>query len=432
MNVFKKIWARVTSTGRYIIGPRRPFFSRGGVVVNEDSAMKVAAYYRGLMYLSTQIAKLPWELKDKDNNIVTDGNLPIILGLAPNPETNAFMFRLFLVQQALNYGNAYAEIERDGAGRPVYMWQLESSRMELARTTDGKLVYIYHDPEKGDIYFPPRDIYHIRNFHTKDGLVGQGLVAYGSEVLGIQIGADTMAGGMFYNSGIPSAILEHPGKLSPEAYKRLKDSWDEQEGGKKSGSTSILEEGMKYVPIKVDPNALQFLESRKFGIVEISRFLGVPPTKMFDTTAATFDNVENSNLEVTTDTLDAWTSNLEMEADVKLLNFRYGGRYTELDLYAVFRGDMESRSKYFKDMFSLGAITPNQIRAKEGQPGYGPKGDKYYIANNNFVPVDRLDEVIDADIKSKNKPAATPAEPKNKEPTPLEQAALDYLNSNKS
>jgi HK97 family phage portal protein len=431
MNIFKSIWSRVTNPGKYILTPRRPFWARASTVVDEDAAMQVAAFNRGLIYISTQIAKLPWYVKDSKNQI-QEGVISNILNIAPNAETNAFRFKIALVQNAVIHGNAYAEIERDGAGRPVAMWLLESRRMEVVRNMDGEMLYAYSDPVAGTIYLRPRDVFHLSNFHTKDGVVGQGVVAYGREVLGIQIAADNMAAGMFHNSGIPSGVLTHPGRLSDEGYKRLKDSWANEQGGKKSGSTSLLEEGVKYEPIRVDPNTLQFLQSRQFGVLEIARFLGIPPTKLFDVTASTYSNVEQANLEVATDTLDTWATNLEMEADVKLLNGRFGGRYTDIDLYQIFRGDMKSRSDYYKAMMSIGAITPNQIREREGMPGYGPDGDNYYIATNNYTPADRINEVIDADIEQKTKPAAAPAQPKKDETDPeLKKAALQFLTGGK-
>lgn len=428
MNFLKSFWARISSPGKYIFGPRRPFWVRGGTIVNEDAAMQVAAFSRGLMYISTQIAKLPWDVKDKDYKVLT-GDLPNLLNLMPNPEMNAFRWRLMMVQQAIIHGNAFSEIERDTLGRPIALWPLESMRMELWRNESGILFYRYADPSGGTIYFNPRDIFHLPNFHTKDGLVGQGVVSYGREVLGIQIAADNMASGLFYNSGVPSGVLSHPGKLSDEAYKRLKESWAEQQGGKKTGSTSILEEGMKYDAVNMDNEALQFIQSRQFGVLEIARFLNVPPTKLFDVTASTYSNVEQSNLEVATDTLDAWAANLEIEADVKILNNRYAGRFTDMDLYSIFRGDMKSRSDYYKALMSVGAITPNQIRAREGMPGYGKEGDNYYIATNNFTPVDRMDELIDADIKSKEKP---PPAPGGNKPNALEEATVKYLTGSKS
>lgn len=431
MNFFSRIWARISSPSRYIFGARRPLWLRANTVVNEDSSMQVAAFNRGLIYISTQIAKLPWDVKDASNNLLP-GPIANLLNLSPNPEMNAFLWKLFVVQQAIINGNSYSEIERSSNGTPIALWPLESARMELVRTTSGQLIYRYMDPNNGTIFLQPRDVFHIRNFHTKDGLMGQGVVGFAREVLGIQISADMMASGLFHNSGIPSGYVEHPGKLSDEAYKRLKDSWGDQQGGKKSGGTAILEEGMKYNPVNISNEALQFLESRQFGVLEIARFLGVPPTKLFDVTASTYSNVEQANLEVATDTLDSWATNLEMEADVKILNNRYGGRFTDIDLYSIFRGDMKTRSDYFKSMLGIGAMTPNQIRAREGQPGY-KEGDEYYIATNNFTPVSRMNEVIDAEITSKTKPTSAPAgaSPKPK-PEPdtsaeLEAAATKYL-----
>lgn len=423
-SLLKSIFSRLTTTGKYIFGPRRPFWMAGSTTVNEDAAMQVAAFNRGLIYISSQIAKLPWDIKDVDNNVIinTQSNL---LNLAANPEVNSFRWRLMMVQQSIIWGNSYSEIERNKSGAAIALWPLESCRMEVMRTESGQLVYVYADPTKGTIYLNPRDVYHLPNFHMKDGIIGQGVVGYGREVLGIQIAADQMASGIFHNSGIPSGILKHPGKLGDEAYKRLKESWASQQGGRRSGSTSILEEGMTYEAVNIEPEALQFLQSRQFGILEIARFLGVPPTKLFDVTAATYSNVENANLEVATDTLDSWATNLEIEADVKILNNRFGGRFTDINLYAIFRGDMKSRSDYFKAMMGVAAMTPNQIRKLEGLPGYGPKGDKYYVATNNFTPVDRMDEIIDADITQKTKPNATPAAPKTA--SDLEKAALDYL-----
>ncbi len=424
---FRKFFSRQSSADKPTIA-RRGFFSRGSIRVDEDSAMRVSAFHRGLIYVSTQIAKLPWEVKDTQNNIL-ESPVAALLNLAPNDEMNSFMFRLCMIQNAYIHGNAYAEIERNTVGTPLNIWPLRSADVELVRTPSGKLAYKCRSGSDGkEVYLQPRDIFHIRNFHTKDGLMGQGIVAYGAETLGITLAADQMASGIFHNAGIPSGVLTHPGAMSDEAYKRLEDSWVAQTGGRRAGGTSILEEGVKYEPINMPPEALQFLQSRQFGVLEIARFLGIPPMKLFDITAATYSNVENSNLEVATDTLDAWACNLEMEADIKILNYRFGGRYTEIDLYSVFRGDMTTRAGYFKSMMSIGAVTPNQIRAREGLAPYS-EGDNYYIATNNFTPVDRMDEVIDAQIASKKpqEPAKDVTPPEDTTKNELELAVIGYL-----
>lgn len=382
---------------------RRAVGYSSGIHINEDTAMKASAYHRGVIYVSTQIAKLPWYVKAKDNTVLVNHPLQYLLNVSPNGEMTAMDFKLCMIQNAIHHGNAYAEIERDLTGRPVALWPITSNLVEPFRTPDGKLVYRVVGGSTAvsgtDAYLKPKDVYHLKNFHTKDGIVGQSLIGYMADSLGINLGADRMAGSLFENGGLPSGVLEVTGELSEEAYERVKKSWKEQHSGKRAGGVAILEDGAKYTPLSMSPDVLQFLESRKFGVVEIARFLGLPPTKLFDTDATTFNNIENSNLEVATDTLHAWAKRCETEADMKLLNGQYAGIRTEMDLYEIFRGDMTTRSNYFSKMMQVAAITPNEIRQLEGRAPY-KEGARFFVAVNNLSPADRIDEIIDADIAS--------------------------------
>jgi HK97 family phage portal protein len=392
-------------------------------MVSEDTAMESSAFYRGVIFLSSQIAKLPWHVKGPDNKVI-ENDISYILNVSPNEEMTAMSLKLFLVQCAIVRGNGYAEIERTVDGRVKALWPLNPNRVEPVRDPNGTLFYrvLQSGRNNEDVYLRPNEIFIVRNLHTKDALLGQGLVAYAMQTLGISLGADKFANSLFANGGMPSGILSHPGKLSEVAYKRLVETWKENYGGRKTGATALLEEGVTYSPISHSPDVLQFLESRKFSVIEIARFLGVPPTMLFDSDSAKFNNVEHQNLQVVTDVLDAWARNLESEADMKLLNGRRFGRRTEFDLYAVFRGDMVTRSTYFKNMMQTGAMTPNEIRVKEGLAPYDG-GDRFFIATNNFTPEDRMDEVIDSQIK-KNEPQPTNS---NNEPSPVDQAVAAYL-----
>ncbi len=427
----RAIYNIVRYVRRFVDSPRRGFSFSSGISVNEDSAMQVSAMHRGIVYISTQIAKLPWDLKDKNNSIINNG-ISFLLNVAPNDEMTAMDFRLCMIQNAIIHGNAYAEIERNLLGQPVALWPMRTRDVCLYRVPEtGKLVYKIVggsiEIRGEDTYLEPRDIFHIKNFHTKDGLIGQGIVAYAADTLGISLGADRMAGNIFGNGGLPSGVISVTGSLSDEAHARLEKSWVEANSGKKSGGVAVLEEGATFTPTTFSPEILQFLESRKFGVVEIARFLGLPPTKLFDTDAATFNNLENANLEVAVDTLDAWARMLEAQADVKLINNQYAGVFTELDLYAVFRGDMKTRSDYFSKMMQSAAMTPNEVRMREGLAPY-KGGDRYYIAANNFSPVDRIDEIVDAQVKPKlNPPAPAKAPDPNPKTQQLTEAAIKFL-----
>jgi len=61
---------------------------------------------------------------------------------------------------------------------------------------------------------------------------------------------------------------------------------------------------------------------------------------------------------------------------------------------------MNARSQYYTRMMQSAAMTPNEIREKEGMVPYDG-GDRYFMATNNFSPVDKIDEIIDAQIAKK-------------------------------
>jgi len=373
-----------------------------GTEVTPDTAMKVAAFYRGVIYISSQMAKLPLNIKDGNNKNVYSHNIYTLLNVSPNPEMNAVSFKLLMYQTALISGNGYAEIERSMDGRIKALWPINPNRVIPQRTTEGELIFTISGggPQGETIYLRPDEILIFRNLHTKNGILGEGLVSFAMDTLGISLAANGMANSLYANGGMPSGVLTYPGKFSPEAFDRLFKSWKEGHGGRKTGSTAILENGVMYSPISHNPQVLQFLESRQFGVIEIARFLGVPPTMLFDSASAKFNNVEQQNLQVVTDVLDAHARNTEAEIDMKLLYLQRGGFRAEFNLYAIFRGDMVTRSTYFKNMVSIGAMSPNEVREEEGREGYAG-GNRYYISTNNFTPQDRMDEIIDAEIEQK-------------------------------
>lgn len=406
MNVVKRIFAKLSKDISAPAAPRLPLGYSGGSYINEKTSMQVAAFYRGIIYISSQMSKLPWHIKTEDNVIVND-DLSKLLRFAPNREMNSMFFRLLTIQMAIIHGNCYCEIERTVTGKPVALWPLPQGACEPVRTTDGTLYYrldASHTVDGRERLLEPRDIFAVRNFHTRDGIVSDGVVAYAKDTLGISLGADKFANALYANGAMPLGYITSPTRLSDEAFKRLAKSWKENHGGRQSGGVAVLEDGSEYKPLSFPPEVLQFLESRKFSVIEIARFLGVPPQKLYDSESATYNNIEHANLEVVTDTLDSWARNLESETDVKLLinNKHTKAYFSDIDLRAVFRGDMTTRTAYYKGRMETGSISPNEIRALEGDAAY-EGGDEYFIATNNYTPVSRMDEVIDATIANKNK-----------------------------
>ena len=171
--MFSKVFSR-----KYI--PHSPSSSRvawsynNGTIVSPDSAMQVSAFYSGVTYISTQIAKLPWHIKDSKNKIL-DNRLSKLINLAPNFEMSAMSLKLVMVQNAIIHGNAYAEIERNLTGEIKHVWFLPTDAVDPVRV-NGKLMYRIIGGSVSiageDAYLEPKDIFHIKNFlitmsHTK-------------------------------------------------------------------------------------------------------------------------------------------------------------------------------------------------------------------------------------------------------------------------
>ena len=163
------------------------------VPVTEDTAMQVSAFYRGVIYISTQIGKLPWNIKDKENNVLYD-DLSYLTRLAPNNEMDSMFFRIAMIFNAIVRGNSYAEIERTPSGKIKAMWFLDPRTVDIVRSTSGELLYRVRGYNK-EVILMPNEVFHIKNFHTKDGISGLGVIEYANDTLNISRGADKFAGG---------------------------------------------------------------------------------------------------------------------------------------------------------------------------------------------------------------------------------------------
>lgn len=394
------------------------FSFKHGSRITPDTALEVSAFFRGVTYISTQLAKLPWDVKKLDNTLMNaNSDVWFLLNRNPNDEMSAFNFKVLMVQLCIMRGNAFAEIVRDNTGKIRALVPILAHDINILRDATGTMFYQMSNTKTGDIVYLRKDeVLHFRNIHTEDGINGMSLINYASSSLGISAGADKMAGSLFANGGMPSGALETESSIGQETIERLKEGWRTKFGGNKAGGIVVLEEGMKFNPINFAPAVMQFLETRQFSVIEIARFLGVPPAKLYVIESQTYNNIEHANLEVSNDTLDPWARNLESEVDMKLLKSRQ--LKTEMDLSAVNRGDMKTRTDYFKGQVSIGAMTPNEVRRKEGDAPFDG-GDEHYIATNNLTPIGRHDEIIDSQIKSKETP---------EEDTKLKEAIANKIN----
>lgn len=394
-NIFK---SRDKPTNR-VNGNAYSFFmgsSSSGRRVTERTAMQMTAVYSCVRILSETLASLPlhiYESSETNSRKATKHPLYKLLHDEPNPEMTSFIFRETLMTHLVLWGNAYAQIIRNGKGEVLALYPLMPDRMRVDRDEYGQLYYEYmlsdsdaNAKESGAVRLSTQDILHIPGLGF-DGLVGYSPIAMAKNAIGMAIATEEYGAAFFANGATPSGILTHPGVIkNPEA---MRESWSKGFGGRNSHKVAILEEGMNYTPISIAPNEAQFLETRKFQLNEIARIFRVPPHMVGDLEKSSFSNIEQQSLEFVKYTLDPWVSRFEQAMTRRLLTDDEKKKYyIKFNVDGLMRGDYQSRMNGYATARQNGWMSANDIRALENLDLISDEeGGNLYLINGNMLPL---------------------------------------------
>ena len=398
MGIFSGLFRTRDAPQNRTAGSSYGFFlgqSSSGKRVNERSAMQMTAVYSCVRILSEAIASLPvhvYKYNDSGGKEkALDHPLYFLLHDEPNPEMTSFAFRETLMTHLLLWGNAYAQIIRNGKGDVIGLYPLMPDRMTVDRDEKGHLYYQYQMSQddaqtmKGQtVILQPKDVLHIPGLGF-DGLVGYSPIAMAKNAIGLAIAAEEYGSKFYANGAAPSGVLEHPGTLKDPA--KVRDSWNSAFGGSSnSHKVAVLEEGLKYTPISISPNEAQFLETRKFQINEIARIFRVPPHMVGDLEKSSFSNIEQQSLEFVKYTLDPWVSRWEQNMMRSLFSVDEKATYfIKFNVDGLLRGDYQSRMNGYAIGRQNGWMSANDIRELENLDRIPTElGGDLYLVNGNL------------------------------------------------
>ena len=401
MSIFSGLFHSRDKPQNSTVGSRYAFTMGGsssGKFVTERSAMQMTAVYACVRILSEAIAGLPlhtYRYKDGGGKEkAVDHPLYQLLHDEPNPEMSSFVFRETLMTHLLLWGNAYAQIIRNGKGEIIALYPLMPNKMTVSRDDKGQLYYTYQKSQeelpkdnKQTVVLAPSDVLHIPGLGF-DGLVGYSPIAMAKNAIGLAIATEEYGSKFFANGASPSGVLEHPGTIKdPE---RLRESWQNTFGGSRnSNKIAVLEEGLKFTPIAISPNEAQFLETRKFQINEIARIFRVPPHMVGDLEKSSFSNIEQQSLEFVKYTLDPWVVRWEQSIHRSLLTEDEKKSYfVKFNVEGLLRGDYQSRMNGYATARQNGWMNANDIRELENLDLIpAEEGGDLYLINGNMIPI---------------------------------------------
>lgn len=388
-----------------------------GKPVNERTAMQTTAVYACVRILAEAIASLPLHVyeyqDDGGKKLVHDHPLYYLLHDEPNPEMTSFVFRETLMSHLLIWGNAYAQIIRDGAGRVLGLYPLLPDKMEVQRDDNGNIYYVYsrnsdENPmfkEYGNIKLKAEDVLHIPGLGF-DGLIGYSPIAMAKNAVGMTLACEEYGASFFANGANPGGVLEHPGVLKDPS--KVRESWNSvYRGVNNAHKIAVLEEGMKYQQIGIPPEEAQFLETRKFQINEIARLYRIPPHMVGDLDKSSFSNIEQQSLEFVKYTLDPWVIRWEQSLQRSLLLPGEKGKYyIKLNVDGLLRGDYQSRMNGYAVGRQNGWFSANDIREMENMnPIPDEEGGNLYLINGAMTKLVDAGAFAKTDTDQQSAPA---------------------------
>lgn len=340
-----------------------------GVVVTAERALGHPGVLGAVRLIAELTASLPLVVyRRTEQGRVRAEDHPVyrLLHEQPNPIMTPFTFKETVSLHLLLHGNAFVLPEFGDDGRPVALWPLHPSRVAVEQTLDGALVYKAQVGTQQRTV-SPEEIIHVAMLPL-DGITGRSPVQLAREAIGAALAAEEHAAAYFANAAIPSGVIKYPGVLEPDAYERLRQSWQASYGRGKAG-TAILEDGAEFVPIAADAEKAQLIESRQHAMRAIAAALRIPAHLLDPTARGAYANVETQSLEFLTFSLQPFLTRIEEAFTAKLFTPAERRVYfAEFLTDGLLRADTEARYRAYQTGIAAGFLTVDEVRQRENLP----------------------------------------------------------------
>jgi HK97 family phage portal protein len=400
------------------------FFGGGrvasGEMVNERTALGLSAYLACIKNISEDIGKLPCgvykRLQPRGRQEMRNHPADLLMTTGsslvdPYPEMTAMTFRETLTAHALGWHGGFAEIVRDGSGKPIALYVLDPTFVQVMRDKQPpyEIYYLVYGQR-----FEKSDIFHIHGLGY-DGVTGYVLSRLARDPIGNALAAQKFAGAFFANGTITSGVIEVPAAMTETGFKHLRESFHARHGGgENQHKPIILENGAKFTPTSTDPQKSQMLETLMYGVEDVARLFRMPLHKIGHLERSTNNNIEQQALEYVQDTLLAWLVRWEQEICRKLLMpSERKTLYAHFCVDALLRGDVAARGMFYQLMRNIGVYSANDVREKEDDnPISEADGGDAYLVNMAMAPQGMVAEGKTIAAKQPSGGENPPGEPK--------------------
>jgi HK97 family phage portal protein len=378
---------------------------KGGITVNEYSALSSPAVLAAVTNIQQTIAMLPINVyrRNDDGTKVRQANHPVerVLKAEWNPVQTAYDGKCVFAANLILRGGAYAQQIRSKGGELLELWNISSNRVTVKRT-GRDLVFEVTEDNQQTKPIPREDLFYVNGFRL-EGWQGLSPVEIGDRVIGIGLALDYFKRTFFQSGGNMRMALEFPGKLTPDLIKRIKDTWGDMHGSDTNpSSVAVLESGAQAKVIGVNPEQMQMTEANVSHVQDVSRMFNITPSRIHEHSNSTMTNIEHQAIEYAQYTVGPIVTNIESSINMQLFTpaEKAQGYFAEFNMEGLLRGDTQSRFTAYGQAIKDGWMLRNEVRARENLDAL-PGLDKPLMPLN-MAPVDENGNVVGLDAGNTN------------------------------
>lgn len=389
--------------------PSQSTISDAGKEVSPSTALTQATVFACVRHLSATMGAMTLDLfkldrKNDSRERAIRHNVFRVLQ-RPNPHMTRFHWIQSKVAHICMTGNAYSQIVRDDAMRLTGLYLLSPLRMKvwIAPDTD-EIFYEYTTYPTGESRFFKREEINHWMYLTIDGITGMNPIEYARNTIGLSMARDQFNAKLIENGAAPVGALTYPQKMSEEGMKKVRDSWElMHRGSRNAGRIAILDNGIKYESIGINPVDMEWAAMEERGPIEICKFFGVDPKSIFE--GSDQGKLVDAQIRERQHTFMPLSNALEQCMDRDLLLFDDRNNYfSEFNLDSLERADKESRTNTHRTSILIGLRSRNECRREENLGMLDPEIGDVYLSPLNMVPAELAPKIAEAQIQKMLKP----------------------------
>ena len=381
--------------------------STGGKVVSVSpkTAVAIGVVFECIDRITSTFSLITPKIISNRNGIknieYSDANYSLITR-QPYTLYSASTFYSRLITHYLLYGNAYAEIIRQGAKITGFRI-IEPSYVDVEIIDyDGieEHVYkVYQDRQKRRSKIVlQRDMLHFMDFSI-DGIRGLSRIYLKKDSLKSVGSTMNYSLQMYENGANINGLIYGDRLIEKEALKYFEDKVNEQ-WSSKNGGFKTLPPGYKFQELKYNLSFAdaQIIEANKWGVEDVARIFNVPLTLLQRGESADNKNERDYNNFLTI-CIAPLALLIENELNRKLYS-ENPEKYVKFELKGLYRVDMLTRMQAHQIALNIGMMNKDEVRAIEDMnPIPDGLGETFY-QQLNTIPLDKAEAYFDSIINN--------------------------------